>query len=315
LTQTAGAQAVQPPPTISVGLTATPTARPAPGGSFTYHVTITNTSQEPLRVASIDDSVIGDLDNYGTCTTQQTLQPGTTYACDATSVFTGPIGASETHTVDVIALDSDGNAARAADTTSVTITGPVTPPPTTPITAPPVTVANDGLLLAVTNTPVPSVSPNASSVFDFTIVASNLSPVPVTITSVTDDVYGNVGGSGDCARLIGARVAPRGTVSCTFQGTFSGIDNASQRSVTTVFARDDRGVGVAGSDDAVIGISVPTTTTTKAAVTTTTATGIPVTGSGTSRTAAIGIAVASFGLLFIGLADEQRRRFVAHFHR
>jgi hypothetical protein len=172
-----------------------------------------------------------------------------------------------------------------------------------------------GLVLAVTNTPEPSVSPNASSVFNFTITASNLSPVPLTVTGLSDDVYGDVGGSGDCARLIGARVAPRGTVSCVFQGTFSGIDNASQRSVTTVFARDDRGVGVAGSDDAVIGISLPTTTTTRAAVTTTTTGGIPVTGSGTSRTAAIGIAVASFGLLFIGLADEQRRRFVAHFHR
>jgi hypothetical protein len=313
LTQsTAGAQAVQPAPTISVGVTATPTSRPAPGGSFTLNISITNTSQESLTVASLDDTVLGDLDNYGTCTTQQTILAGSTYTCAATGTFLGAAGDTRTHTVDAVALDSDGNQARAQDTVTIAITAPA--PTTTTTTTAPVTSTTvfNGLLLGVTNTPEPSVSPTTSTVFNFTVVASNLSNRPVTITSVTDDVYGNVGGSGDCARLIGARLAPRGSVSCVFQGTFSSIDGASQRNVATVTARDDSGLGVAGSDDAVIGISVPTTTTTKApATTTTTSAGIPVTGSGTSRTAAIGIAVGSFGLLFIGLADEQRRRIIS----
>jgi hypothetical protein len=296
-----------------VGLNAIPSARPAPGGPFTFEVSITNTSNENLVVASLDDSVYGDLDNFGSCTTQQTIIPGTTYHCTYSGTLNGPNGTSETHTVDAVAIDSDGNNARDAEAETISLTAPLPPPPpptttTTVLPAPPVHRVNHRpeLFLGVTNTAVPTSQPEPGGTVSFTVVVANFSVVPVTITRISDDVYGNVGANGDCQRLIGARLAAGANASCVFSGIFTGTNGRAQRNVVVVTAQDDFGRTVEGADDAELTMTAPqppvtTTSTTSAAPS------IPVTGSGTARTAAAAVAVASFGLLFFGLADERRR--------
>jgi hypothetical protein len=291
---TAGqAQPVTPPvgqPTVDVQVTPSPVSRPAPGGNFTFHVRITNTSNETIRIVSLDDSVYGDLDNRGTCTTQQNMLPGTIYDCSYDGSFTGSVGASQTSIVDVVANDADLNQARDSDDATVSLTG----------------VSTADLHLGVQKTASPERRQQPGGLFDITVVVANLSPVPVTISSVVDDVYGDVGTNGRCP-IVGTRLQPGSSTSCTYTGFMNGVSGQVQRSVTTVTAVDDSNRSVQGFDD------VAFTLTSVLVVDDFEdeddgQTSIPITGRGITNTAAIALAVGSFGLLFVGLADERRRR-------
>jgi len=79
------------PPVVSVFLDAAPLTRPAPGGTFTYMVTVHNDSpQEPVTIVSLTDGVFGDVATRGGSTCGaiigSTLAPGAT---SAPCAFTG----------------------------------------------------------------------------------------------------------------------------------------------------------------------------------------------------------------------------------
>jgi hypothetical protein len=281
------------PPTIVVRKNALPASLPAPGGVFTFRVRVTNTSGQALTLESLVDSVYGDLDGLGSCSTPQALAVGATYECRFTGVFLGDPGASETDVVEAVAVDPTGRRVHSTDDETVTLTG--------------------RLSLGVTKTAAPVSRPAPGGDFQFTVVVTNPSPVPVTITTAADDVYGNIG-AGGCRSLIGTRLVPGATATCTFTGRFTGAAGSSQRDVVVVTALDDSGHPVEAMDDATVTLTAapvaPTTppptvlpVTIPAPVAT-----IPRTGSDTARTTASAVAAVSFGLLLVGLADERRRR-------
>jgi hypothetical protein len=107
--------------------------------------------------------------------------------------------------------------------------------------------------LSVDKTASPSSRPAPGGAFTFTIAVHNTSTVQVDITSITDDIYGNVGSGGQtantCPALIGAGLAPDQTLTCSFTGNFTGTAGSAQTDIATVQARDAY-TRVASDDDA-----------------------------------------------------------------
>jgi len=214
-----------PPPTIAVTKVANPASRIEPGGTFTFTTQVSNPSTTtPVTITSLIDNVYGDLATRpgSTCGALigVTLAPGTSSApCTFTGVFTGRAGASQTDTITVTGTNA-GITVTATAQATITITA--APPPQIAVTK----VAN----------PASEVEPGGT--FTFTAQVSNPSTTtPVTITSLVDNVYGNLAtrpGS-TCGTLIGVTLAP-GTSSapCTFTGVFTGRAGDSQTDTITV---------------------------------------------------------------------------------
>ncbi|MGH9276707.1 MAG: hypothetical protein ACRD12_01150, partial [Acidimicrobiales bacterium] len=113
-------------------------------------------------------------------------------------------------------------------------------------TAPATTACNDPMetvqvqlmpTVTITKTPMPTSRPEPGGRFDFTVVVTNTSTTPLTITSLVDDIYGDLNGKGTCA--IGATMAANGgTYTCTFPGDFFGNAGQTQTDTVTVIGRN-----------------------------------------------------------------------------
>src|SRR5207248_491339 len=88
---------------IAVDKTATPLSMTAPGGTFTFNVTVTNPSPVSLTLISLVDNIYGDLDGKGTCAAGPTgpviAANGGTYTCSFPGTFMGAAADSETDIV------------------------------------------------------------------------------------------------------------------------------------------------------------------------------------------------------------------------
>ena len=223
------------PPSIQVVKDVTPSSRPEPGGTFTFTVVVTNTSNQVLTITSLTDDVYGNIATQGTCTTAigTVLQPTQTYSCTFPGTFTGTAGDSQTDIVTVVGENPQGIEVTDTDDAVVTLT----PNP------PSIQVVKD-----VT----PSSRPEPGGTFTFTVVVTNTSNQVLTITSLTDDVYGNIATQGTCTTAIGTVLQPTQTYSCTFPGTFTGIAGDSQTDIVTVVGENPQGTEVTDTDDAVV---------------------------------------------------------------
>lgn len=129
------AQAGQPK--ISVTKTASPTSLPAPGGTFTFTVVVTNTDNQPITavIDSLVDDVYGNLSTKGTCTNAVGTElapppgPGSSYTCSFTGNFTGSSGDKQTDTVTATVHDkaAPGDTASSFGKATVSLTDPTGP--------------------------------------------------------------------------------------------------------------------------------------------------------------------------------------------
>ena len=229
------------PPTVVIVKTATPTSLPEPGGTFTFNFVVTNNSPETVTITQLTDDVYGNLNGRGTCAIGAVLAPGGTYSCSFSVTFTGPPGASQTDIVTVRVIDDDGEQAIDTDDAIITITD-----------IPPV------ITLQKTATPLVRNEPGGSFTFD--VLITNTGTETVTITELTDNIYGNLNGRGTCA--IGAVIAPGGTYRCQFTGDFFGNAGASQTDIVTATGVDNDGTRTTARDDAIVRlVDVPPTIT------------------------------------------------------
>jgi hypothetical protein len=216
---------VRPIPSLSVTKTPTPASLPAPGGPFQFTVVVTNTSNEALTLTSLTDNVYGNLSGKGSCALGATLAAsGGTYTCAFTGNFTGAAGASQTDTVTPVGTDSLGQTATSTAQATVTLT----PTPATPTPS-----------LAVTKIPSPTSLPAPGGNFSFTVTVTNTSTEALTLTSLTDNVYGNLSGKGTCK--TGGSIPAGGMYKCTFTGAFHGSAGASQTDTVTPIGTDSAG--------------------------------------------------------------------------
>lgn len=116
-----------PTPSVMVAKTASPSSRPAPGGTFRFTVTVTNTSPEDVTLSTLTDSVYGDLNGRGSCTTGGTVAASASYTCAFSATFTGQAGDSETDVVTATVTDATDQTASDSDNATVTITAAPVP--------------------------------------------------------------------------------------------------------------------------------------------------------------------------------------------
>jgi hypothetical protein len=224
---------------ISVTKTANPTSVAEPGGNVTFTVRIDNTSAvDSVTISSLTDNVHGDLDGQGDCAVPQTIAAGGFYECSFTAAVSGNAGGSETDTASASGTDDDGNPVSGSDDATVTITD----------VAPDISVQKSA-------NPTSVIAPSGS--VTFTVVVTNNSVEAVTLSSLTDDIYGNLNGQGTCA-TGGSIPANGGTYSCSFTKTVSGSGGTSQTDTVTATAQDDEGNSDSASDDATVNILTQT---------------------------------------------------------
>ena len=205
------------PPTIVTTKTATPSSLPEPGGTFTF--TVTNTGPDPVTITSLVDNIYGDLNGRGTCAVGGRLAGnGGTYTCTFTGNFNGNAGASQTDVITTTGRDDRGQTVTSQSQATVRLTDV---PPT----------------IGVVKTADPLSRPEPGGTFRFTVVVTNTSFEPVTITSLVDDVYGDINGRGSCA--VGIQLPPGASYSCAFDGDFRGVAGQSQTDIVTVTAVDN----------------------------------------------------------------------------
>lgn len=104
------------------------------------------------------------------------------------------------------------------------------------VVEPPATAA----AISASNQPSPTSRPVPGGVFSFTASVVNTGEEPVTLMKLADSVYGDVSDTAEssCAALVGIVLAPEGSASCLYEGTFTGAQGATQRSTLTVDAVD-----------------------------------------------------------------------------
>ena len=234
-------------PMIVVTKAASPPSRSQPGGTFTFTVQVNNPSAtDPIKITKLVDNVYGDLATRpgSTCGSSigVTLAPGATSApCTFTGPFTGVAGATQTDTVTVTGVDSVPKTATATAQATVSIT----PAPQ----------------IAVTKVASPLSRPEPGGTFTFTVQVHNPSGTdPIKITSLVDNVYGNLAtrpGS-TCGTLIGVTLAPGATSApCSFTGPFNGVAGASQTDTVTVSGVDSSANTATATAHATVTITNP----------------------------------------------------------
>lgn len=243
-----------PPAELNVTKTVVPDSVNEPGASVVYSVSVSNFGIDPgnsLTLDSLIDNVYGDITSvHGditatTCKAEDAVlvSGGAAYTCTFTVLVSGNAGDFIPDIVTASGTDDRGNTITGFDDANVTILG-VDPSIEVNKTANPTEVLEPGGLV------------------DFTVKIKNtsVSSDPVTITSLTDDIYGDLNGKGSCA--IGETILPGGTYTCTFTELVEGDPFTSETDVVTVVVKDDDNETITGSDSANVAINnVPSSIT------------------------------------------------------
>ena len=186
-----GVVTVFPAPEIQIVKSVTP--REPAGAGRRLHIRPADHepgSDRHRRSTSLIDDVYGDLGDPANAAVQpstcdeligDTLAAGGgSTTCTFVGVFTGVAGDTETDTVTVVGTDENGNTATDEDDAIVTI-----------VPAPEIEIVK-----SVT----PASRRSRVATFTYDLLITNPGPIDIVITSLIDDVYGNLGESGESGR-------------------------------------------------------------------------------------------------------------------
>lgn len=223
--------AVEYPPSIQVNKVATPMMLEEPGGEVRYTFTILNTSpsaSDPVVITSIVDQVDGerpeDISDRTTCTLPLTLFPGQIAECSFTTSVSGVQGDVIRDTVTVTGADDEGEAVSDSDSAAVEIIAPGSPPP-------------PGELRLI-KFATPTLLDEPGGTVRYLVVAVNLSETGVTLTSLEDDLYGDLNGQGSCS--VPQRIdRSKPVYICSFEETVNGPPGTIVTDLITAQAVDD----------------------------------------------------------------------------
>ncbi|AZZ93860.1 hypothetical protein EUZ85_25335 [Hahella sp. KA22] len=246
-----------PPAELLVSKTASPTTLTEPGGTVTFSVSVTNVGVDPsnsVTMNTLTDDIYGDITMAGhdgiistTCATPQTIpaddrNPGgvDTYSCQFTAQINANANTVETDTVTASGVDNNGYSLSGQDSASVTI-----------LDSPPV--------LEVVKTASPTQLLEPGGPVTFTVSVKNTSPAssdPITLSSLVDNIHGDLNGQGDCQS--GLVIAPGQEYLCSFTTNVMGNAGKSETDTVTASGADDEGNMVSASDSAtVVIVNVP----------------------------------------------------------
>ena len=205
---------------------------PEPGGDFHYTATITNPSTlDVVTISAITDTygVPVCSDALGEITLPYDLGPGASLTCAFTVPHLGNAGDAWTNTVDVTATDEDGiDVSATSNEVTVSLTD----------------LAPD---ISVTKTADPASVPETGGDVTFTFLVENTGDEDVTLTSLTDSVFGDLNGQGDC--VTGGTILAGGSYSCSITEFLSSDNLTSHYNVVTAVGTDDDGSTDEATDD------------------------------------------------------------------
>lgn len=104
--------------------------------------------------------------------------------------------------------------------------------------------------ISVTQTPTPDVRTAPGGSFGYDVVVTNHSDEPVTMTSLTDDAYGDLNGSGSCD--TGGTMAPGASYTCAYVRDHWGSAGTAMTHRVTAVAQDAADRTATDSDDATV---------------------------------------------------------------
>ncbi|MEP4147156.1 MAG: hypothetical protein ABJL54_08025 [Halioglobus sp.] len=236
---------VELPPSIAVGKAANPSELREPGGAVEIVFTIFNNSPsatDPITITSIVDVPYGDLTNSTSCSLPVVIPVGDSITCTYSTVITGAT-AGETYPdeVTVTGEDDEGNAVEGKDNALITIIDSTEPP-----------LPGDLRLLKLA---IPAVVFEPGGFVTYEVILDNVSETPIEVSTLTDDIYGDLNGKGSCQLPV--RLEGGGSLyQCGFSEFISGQPGFSVTDIITATATDDlpqRNV-ISASDDATVRI-------------------------------------------------------------
>ena len=220
-------------PTIEVTKTPSVTEVPETGANVTFTFVVKNTStKESVTITSLTDSIYGTLNGDDDCKVGTVLAAGSSCEFSITKWIEGDASGNDHYNVFTgKAKDNDNTEATDDDDATVEFTD----------VAPTIEVTKTASTLIL---PVPGGN------VTFTVVVTNKSKEAVTLTSLTDDIYGDLNGQGNCA--TGGTINPNGgTYTCSFSGSVTG-DPGFYKDIVTAIATDNEGSTDTKTDDAVV---------------------------------------------------------------
>ncbi len=266
------------PPTVDVQKTvrvagsedayAETASAPEPGGTFQYNVVVWNQSKEAVTLTALTDTIGGietSLDGEGTCDVPQSLaaSDGTsggadTYTCTFELTFNGNAGASQVDTVKATVEDDENDTATDQDNASVSLTN----------VNPAIDVQKTVMATGSEDEFGETASlPEPGGEFTYKVVVTNTSTASsdsLTITSLTDDVYGDLTKSGaanpkigstNCDTLIGKVLVQGATAECQFIADFEGNNGDTETDTVTAVGTDDDQHSVSDTDTASVSLT------------------------------------------------------------
>lgn len=218
-------------PTLSVEKTASPTSVAETGADVTFTFTVHNTGTVSETITALTDSVFGTLSGDADCQVGTQLAGGASCSFDHTEFISGTVGVDHVNTFSAVAEDSEGN--EASDDASATVSFIDV--------LPAISVDKSADQTSVDET-------GADVLFTFTV--NNTGTVPVTVASLTDDVFGTLSGDADCK--VGT-VIPAGG-SCSFAQTefLSGSPSTAHHNTFTAAVTDADGNPANANDDVTV---------------------------------------------------------------
>ena len=209
---------------INIDISKTPDIQTVSSGStVSFTIAVTNTGEVDLASVYIADAVAPDCER-----TVSTLTPGAgySYACYAASV-----------TADI--------------TNTATVTG--TPPIGADVTDSDTAFVDVSPTIVVTKTADPTILGEPSGTVTFTVQVENTSSEEVTLTSLTDDIHGDLSSQGTCS--VPQAIAIGSSYTCAFTATINGTAGYSETDTVTAWAEDDEANAVSDSDTATVEIT------------------------------------------------------------
>ncbi len=220
-------------PTVEVTKEADKTSVDETGENVTFTFTVKNTSDENVTIATLTDSVFGTLVGDTDCKVGTELVPDASCTFTLTKLIKGDAsGPDHENTFKAEVTDNEGNTAADTDTETIGFDDVL----------PTVEVTKEADKTSVDET-------GESVTFTFTV--KNTSEENVTITTLTDSVFGALAGDDDCK--VGTELAAG--ASCTFTLTKTIDGNASgpdHENVFTAVVTDNDGSTGEDTDNEII---------------------------------------------------------------
>jgi hypothetical protein len=218
-----GGSGVAPSPLIEVSKIARPDRVPTTGGAVAFTAEVINASAtEAVLIEELVDDIHGNLSGRGNCGEISTASPleiaaGATHRCTFTEQVKGAEGSIERDTITAYGKGKvSGETVLGFDDAAVQFTG----------------VPLD---IAVSKTPSEN-STDPGAVVTFTINISNNNDFSVDVNAISDSVFGDLNGSGDC--VVPMQLASQSSKACTFQkAVYPNIRPRLHNNVVTIAAQ------------------------------------------------------------------------------